>query len=95
MGGDNHDDCREPGRQQQWYGDTMILRKLLYDCLPASGPATDTLETIQILSASDCMKRVLQVVFETNAFGLLWDISNTALVKWTQDCRVVIWAEGS
>jgi hypothetical protein len=40
-----------------------------------------------------CMKRVLQVVFETNAFGLLWDISNTALVKWTQDCRVVIWAE--
>ena len=39
---------------------------------------------------------MLQVVFETNfqtAFGPLWGISHTALVKWTQDCRVVIWAE--
>jgi hypothetical protein len=31
MGGDNHDDCREPGRQEQWYGDAMILHILLYD----------------------------------------------------------------
>jgi hypothetical protein len=30
MGGDNHDDCKEPRRQEQWYGNAMILLILLH-----------------------------------------------------------------